>query len=203
MWSSCPCVIINPFILSTFFCKYVISGITKSIPNISSSGNDNPQSTTIISSSYSNTVMFFPTSCNPPNGIIFNFPFLNTLLLFVLDFLGSLFSILFPILFSIFLSLFAVVSSFFSPFSVFSSFAFFVVLVLLVVLAFLVTPVFFLGALVLLSVFLSTFSVFSSIFLSKFSCAISSPLFLFINLFWISLNPFNRLNSSIEKWKHK
>ncbi len=40
------------------FSKYVISGITKSIPNISSSGNASPQSTT-ISFSYSNTVIFF------------------------------------------------------------------------------------------------------------------------------------------------
>ena len=78
IWSSWPCVITIPFNFSWFFTKYVISGITKSTPNISSSGNDKPQSTTIISSSYSNTVIFFPISCNPPNGIIFKLDFLNT-----------------------------------------------------------------------------------------------------------------------------
>ena len=37
--------------------RYVTSGITKSTPSILSSGNSNPQSTKIISSSYSNTVV--------------------------------------------------------------------------------------------------------------------------------------------------
>ena len=50
-----------------------------STPRGTSSGNEIPQSTTIISSSYSNTVIFFPISCNPPNGIILMFDFLNIL----------------------------------------------------------------------------------------------------------------------------
>ena len=54
-----------------------MSGITKSIPSISSVGNSSPQSTTIISSSYSKTVIFFPISSIPPNGIIFIDGFLN------------------------------------------------------------------------------------------------------------------------------
>ena len=77
IWSSCPCVITNPLIFSLFFSKYVKSGITKSIPSISSSGKAKPQSTRIMSFSYSNTVIFLPISSNPPNGIIFNFSFLN------------------------------------------------------------------------------------------------------------------------------
>jgi len=77
MWSSCPCVITNPLIFSLFLIKYVTSGITISIPSISSVGNSIPQSTTIISSPYSNTVIFFPISSIPPNGIIFKFGFLN------------------------------------------------------------------------------------------------------------------------------
>ena len=77
IWSSCPCVITSPLILSLFFSKYVISGITKSTPSMSSSGKPSPQSTIIISSSYSITVMFFPISNNPPSGIIFKFDFLN------------------------------------------------------------------------------------------------------------------------------
>ena len=39
---------------------------------MSSSGKDTPQSITIISSSYSIAVIFFPISPNPPRGIIFN-----------------------------------------------------------------------------------------------------------------------------------
>ena len=71
MWSSWPCVITNPLTLSLFSSKNVISGITQSIPNISSSGNDKPQSTTIIPSLYSNAVMFIPICSSPPNGITF------------------------------------------------------------------------------------------------------------------------------------
>ena len=54
--------------------RYVISGITKSIPSISSSGNDNPQSTTIILSSYSKAVIFIPICSNPPSGMILSLP---------------------------------------------------------------------------------------------------------------------------------
>ena len=78
MWSSWPCVITKPLIFSLFFTKYVTSGITKSTPNILSSGNSNPQSTNTISSSYSKIVMFFPISSKPPNGMIFKLGFLNS-----------------------------------------------------------------------------------------------------------------------------
>lgn len=50
----------------------VKSGITISIPYISSSGNDIPQSITIISFPYSRAVMFFPISRIPPKGTTFN-----------------------------------------------------------------------------------------------------------------------------------
>ena len=40
-----------------------------SMPNISSSGKDIPQSMIMISSLYSRTVIFLPISCKPPRGI--------------------------------------------------------------------------------------------------------------------------------------
>src|SRR5215218_1356967 len=56
--------------LSLFSLRYVMSGITRSIPNISSSGNISPQSMTTMSSPYSNTYMFLPISPTPPRGMI-------------------------------------------------------------------------------------------------------------------------------------
>src|SRR5262245_58689489 len=47
-----------------------MSGTTRSIPNISSSGNISPQSMTTMSSPYSKTVMFLPISPTPPRGMI-------------------------------------------------------------------------------------------------------------------------------------
>src|SRR4029079_5442213 len=47
-----------------------MSGMTRSIPNISSSGNIRPQSMTTMSSPYSNTYMFLPISPTPPSGMI-------------------------------------------------------------------------------------------------------------------------------------
>src|SRR6478609_5289537 len=47
-----------------------MSGMTRSIPNISSSGNIRPQSMTTISSRYSKTYMFLPISPTPPSGMI-------------------------------------------------------------------------------------------------------------------------------------
>src|ERR1043165_422187 len=47
-----------------------MSGTTRSIPNISSSGNIRPQSITTMSSPYSNTYMFLPISPTPPSGMI-------------------------------------------------------------------------------------------------------------------------------------
>ena len=49
--------------------------MTRSTPNISSSGNIKPASITMMSSSYSITIMFLPISPNPPIGIIFSFDF--------------------------------------------------------------------------------------------------------------------------------
>ena len=43
------------------------------MPYISSSGKPRPQSAITMSSPYSYTVIFLPTSPRPPNGIIFNF----------------------------------------------------------------------------------------------------------------------------------
>ena len=45
--------------------------MTRSTPSISSSGKDNPQSTTTILSPYSNAVIFIPICSKPPNGMIF------------------------------------------------------------------------------------------------------------------------------------
>ena len=50
--------------------SYVISGITRSIPSISSSGKANPQSTTTILFPYSKAVMFIPICSRPPSGTI-------------------------------------------------------------------------------------------------------------------------------------
>src|SRR3954468_1461684 len=47
-----------------------MSGTTRSIPNISSSGNISPQSITTMSSPYSNTYMFLPISPTPPSGMM-------------------------------------------------------------------------------------------------------------------------------------
>ena len=47
-----------------------MSGMTRSMPNISSSGNISPQSITTISSPYSNTYMFLPISPTPPSGMM-------------------------------------------------------------------------------------------------------------------------------------
>ena len=47
-----------------------MSGMTRSMPNISSSGNMRPQSMTTISSRYSNTYMFLPISPTPPSGMM-------------------------------------------------------------------------------------------------------------------------------------
>jgi hypothetical protein len=61
----------NPFTLSILSFRYVTSGMTRSIPSISSAGKDNPQSTTIILSSYWKAVMFIPICSRPPKGMIF------------------------------------------------------------------------------------------------------------------------------------
>ena len=47
-----------------------MSGMTRSMPNISSSGNMRPQSMTTISSPYSKTYMFLPISPTPPSGMM-------------------------------------------------------------------------------------------------------------------------------------
>ena len=44
--------------------------MTRSIPNMSSSGNARPQSTTTMLSPYSNAVMFMPICSRPPSGMI-------------------------------------------------------------------------------------------------------------------------------------
>ena len=48
-----------------------MSGTTRSMPNISVDGNITPQSTTMISLPYSNTVIFLPISPIPPRKLIF------------------------------------------------------------------------------------------------------------------------------------
>src|SRR5581483_12483685 len=56
-----------------------MSGTTRSTPSISSSGNMSPQSTTTMSSSSSNTIMFLPISPNPPRGMTRRRPSLITI----------------------------------------------------------------------------------------------------------------------------
>src|SRR6267143_3006492 len=49
--------------------RYVMSGITRSMPSIPSSGNMRPASTTTMSSPSSTASMFLPISPTPPSGI--------------------------------------------------------------------------------------------------------------------------------------
>src|SRR5438132_1862527 len=49
--------------------KYVMSGMTRSIPSMPSSGNIRPASTTTMSSPISIASMFLPISPTPPSGI--------------------------------------------------------------------------------------------------------------------------------------
>src|SRR3954447_9204997 len=69
-WSSCACVMRNALTFAFRSRRYEMSGITRSIPNISSSGNISPQSMTTMSSPYSTTYMFLPISPTPPSGMI-------------------------------------------------------------------------------------------------------------------------------------
>src|SRR5665647_3239072 len=50
--------------------SHLISGITRSMPSISSRGNSTPQSSTTILPRYSTAVMFLPISPRPPRGMI-------------------------------------------------------------------------------------------------------------------------------------
>ena len=59
-------------ILVILFIGNITSGMTRSIPSISSSGKASPQSTTTMLSSYSNAVIFIPICSRPPSGMIFN-----------------------------------------------------------------------------------------------------------------------------------
>src|SRR3989337_831805 len=51
-----------------------MSGITRSTPSISASGNMRPTSTTMRSSPYSKTIMLFPISPSPPRGMTRSLP---------------------------------------------------------------------------------------------------------------------------------
>src|SRR5687767_1071985 len=69
MWSSCACVRMIPRTFALFSRRYVMSGMTRSMPSISSSGNMRPASTTTISSPCSMASMFLPISPTPPSGM--------------------------------------------------------------------------------------------------------------------------------------
>src|SRR3989454_1812270 len=69
MWSSWACVMRNPRILFFRCRRYVMSGMTRSMPSIPSSGNMRPASTTTMSSPTSIASMFLPISPTPPSGI--------------------------------------------------------------------------------------------------------------------------------------
>src|SRR5664280_85795 len=60
----------NARTFARFSLRYEMSGMTRSMPNISSSGNIRPQSMTTMSSPYSNTYMFLPISPTPPRGMM-------------------------------------------------------------------------------------------------------------------------------------
>src|SRR6059036_911003 len=60
----------NPRILVLRWRRYVMSGITRSIPSMPSSGNMSPASTTTMSSPTSIASMFLPISPTPPSGTI-------------------------------------------------------------------------------------------------------------------------------------
>src|SRR3990172_6613781 len=51
-----------------------MSGITRSTPSISASGNMRPTSTTMRSSAYSKTIMLLPISPSPPRGMTRSLP---------------------------------------------------------------------------------------------------------------------------------
>src|SRR2546422_11009817 len=70
MWSSWAWVMRKPRTRSLRWRRYEMSGITRSIPSISSSGNIRPASTTRMSSPSSSASMFFPISPTPPRGTI-------------------------------------------------------------------------------------------------------------------------------------
>src|SRR5438045_360510 len=69
MWSSCACVMRKPRILFFRCRRYVMSGMTRSMPSIPSSGNMRPASTTTMSSPSSIASMFLPISPTPPSGM--------------------------------------------------------------------------------------------------------------------------------------
>src|SRR5213592_2042578 len=69
MWSSCAWVRMIPRTFALFWRRYEMSGMTRSMPSISSSGNIRPASMTTMSSPCSIASMFFPISPTPPSGI--------------------------------------------------------------------------------------------------------------------------------------
>src|SRR5881397_408004 len=69
MWSSCAWVRMIPRTFALFCRRYEMSGMTRSMPSISSSGNMSPASTTTMSSPCSIASMFLPISPTPPSGI--------------------------------------------------------------------------------------------------------------------------------------
>src|SRR5579872_3141894 len=69
MWSSWPWVMKMPRMRSSLSCRYEMSGMTRSTPSISSSGNIRPASTMAMSLPYATAIMFLPISPRPPRGI--------------------------------------------------------------------------------------------------------------------------------------
>ena len=69
MWSSCPWVSTMPRMLPTRSCSHAMSGITRSTPSISCSGNISPVSMTTMSSPQLSAIMLRPISPRPPSGI--------------------------------------------------------------------------------------------------------------------------------------
>src|SRR5215471_20540048 len=69
MWSSWPCVRTMARTRWRFCLRYAISGMTRSMPRSSDSGNIIPASITMMSSPKRSAIMFMPNSPRPPRGI--------------------------------------------------------------------------------------------------------------------------------------
>src|SRR6202011_4166497 len=81
MWSSWPCVNTMPRTCAARSTSQLMSGITRSTPSISCSGNIRPESTTMMSSAHEIAIMLRPISPRPPSATSVSLPPIALLLL--------------------------------------------------------------------------------------------------------------------------
>src|ERR1700736_5064024 len=81
MWSSWPCVNTMPRTCAARSTNQLMSGITRSTPSISCSGNIRPESTTMMSSAHEIAIMLRPISPRPPSATSVSLPPIALLLL--------------------------------------------------------------------------------------------------------------------------